>query len=81
MPGKQKKRSRQSQRGVGDYWDEMKHKYTLALTPSSVANLDAIASQLDISRSELVERIGRGIIGLKLDEDVELPYNSNARAH
>ena len=78
MPGKQKKRARQSQRGIGDYWDEMKHKYTLALTPSSVANLDAIAQQLEISRSELVEQIGRGIIGLKLDALVELPYKQTA---
>jgi len=81
MPGKQKKRARQSQKGVGDYWDEMKHRYNVALTPTSVANLDAIAQQLEISRSELVEQIGRGIIGLKLDKEVELPYNPNAQSH
>jgi hypothetical protein len=53
----------------------------MTLTPTSAANLDAIAQQLDISRSELVEQIGRGIIGLKLDKEVELPYNPNARTH
>jgi len=75
------KRNRQSLKNVPDYWDELKRTYSMTLTPTSAANLDAIAQQLEISRSELVEQIGRGIIGLKLDKEVELPYNPNGRAH
>lgn len=53
-----------SQRGQPEIYDELKTKQTLTLTPTSVKGLDKIAELLGISRSELVERIGRGIIPL-----------------
>jgi hypothetical protein len=31
------------------------------LTPTGVRGLDAVAAQMNLSRSELVERIGRGL--------------------
>jgi hypothetical protein len=37
------------------------------LTPTSINGLDTLATSLGMSRSELVERIGRGIIPIYLD--------------
>ncbi|MBD2255194.1 hypothetical protein H6G14_28655 [Nostoc parmelioides FACHB-3921] len=53
-----------SKRGQPEIYDELKTKQTLTLTPTAVKGLDKIAELLGISRSELVERIGRGIIPL-----------------
>lgn len=55
-----------SKRGQPESYDEVKTKQTLSLTPTAVKGLDQIAESLDISRSELVERIGRGIIPLSV---------------
>lgn len=63
----QRKKARKglkSERGQPESYDEVKTKQTLSLTPTAVQGLDKIAESLDISRSELVERIGRGIIPL-----------------
>jgi len=46
-------------KGVPELHDELKKRINLSLTPTAVEGLDAIAAELDISRSELVERIGR----------------------
>jgi metal-responsive CopG/Arc/MetJ family transcriptional regulator len=51
-------------KGEPAYWDEMKKRYTIALTPTAIKQLDELAKQRELSRSELVERIGRGIITL-----------------
>ena len=57
-----------STKGRGDYYDEPKKKQTFSLTPTAIEGLDKLAAPLDISRSELVERIGRGIIPLTIEE-------------
>lgn len=43
----------------------------MAITPTGIEELDAIASDLGVSRSELVERIGRGLISLNLNPGVK----------
>ncbi len=48
------------ERGTPMYYDEVKKKTQLILTPTAIASLDHFATQLNISRSEFVERIARG---------------------
>lgn len=43
----------------------MKTRITVSITPTAVNGIDAIADSLDISRSELLERIGRGMLQVK----------------
>lgn len=61
------KKGYKNQRGEPELYDELKKRITLAVTPTGVEGLDAIASSLGLSRSELVERIGRGMIALDLN--------------
>jgi len=42
-------------------WGEIKKDVTVSITPTALANLQEIAETLGISRSELVERLGRSI--------------------
>ena len=53
-----------SQRGQGEMYDEVKRPQTLSLTRTAVFGLDELARERGISRSELVEQVGRGIIPL-----------------
>jgi len=46
-------------RGVPEMYDELKTRVNFSLTPSAIKGLNALAEQ-QLSRSELVERIGRG---------------------
>jgi hypothetical protein len=65
----QRKKARKgikSKRGQGEMYDEVKAKQTLSLTPTAVKGLDKLAESLGISRSEVVEQIGRGIIPLAI---------------
>lgn len=48
-------------------WGELKTRVSVSLTPTALAGLDAIASDLQLSRSDLLERIGRGEIRLSTD--------------
>ena len=59
MPKGQKK-----SKGVPELYDEVKKRVNLSLTPSAIAGLDKLAEEFDLSRSELVEQIGRGSIPL-----------------
>jgi len=43
-------------------YPETKQKVTVGITPTGKNGLDAIAKRLGLSRSELVEQIGRGIL-------------------
>jgi metal-responsive CopG/Arc/MetJ family transcriptional regulator len=43
-------------------WEEAKKRVNMTLTPKAVTGLDTLAGKWKLSRSELVERIGRGII-------------------
>ena len=56
------KNKKKGTRGIPDIWDEVKKKVTMTLTPKAVTGLDALASEFKLSRSEFVERVGRGII-------------------
>jgi hypothetical protein len=60
--------------GVPEIWEEVKKRYNVALTPKAVAGLDDLAKQAGLSRSELVERIGRELIPVALDfEEEDIP--------
>ncbi|MEM9271565.1 MAG: hypothetical protein AAGA80_01195 [Cyanobacteria bacterium P01_F01_bin.143] len=59
MPKGQKKL-----KGVPDLHDEVKKRANLSLTPTAIAGLDKLSQELNLSRSELVEQIGRGLIPL-----------------
>lgn len=58
-----------SERGKGELYDEVKTKQTLSLTRTAVKGLDEMAEALNISRSELVERVGRKIIPLIIESN------------
>lgn len=53
-----------SLRGVPEMYDELKKPTTVALTPTAIAGLDEISKAMGISRSELVERLGRKTLEL-----------------
>lgn len=53
-----------SQRGQGEMYDEVKRSQTFSITPTAVSGLKELAQARGISTSELIERIGRGIISL-----------------
>ncbi len=59
MPKGQKK-----SKGVPELHDEVKKRVNLSLTPTAIAGLDKLAQEFNLSRSELVEQIGRGMIPL-----------------
>ncbi|MFM2315025.1 MAG: hypothetical protein RLZZ04_4301 [Cyanobacteriota bacterium] len=59
MPKGQKK-----SKGVPELHDEVKKRVNLSLTPTAIAGLDKLAEEFNLSRSELVEQIGRGNIPL-----------------
>jgi hypothetical protein len=51
-------------------YEEVKKSLTLAVTPTAVRGLDEQAKEFGISRSELVERIGRRLLIIfKVDEE------------
>lgn len=52
-------KGRKRVRGVPELHGELKTRVNLSLTPSGIAGLDTLAAERGISRSELVERIGR----------------------
>lgn len=54
--------------GIGDLYDEPKERTTLILTQTAKNFLDERADALGISRSELVERFARGLVGLPNQE-------------
>lgn len=56
-----------SMRGQPEMYDELKKIVTVSLTPTAVAGLDQYARDRSISRSELIERIGRQVIKLSSD--------------
>jgi len=51
-----------SMRGQPEVYDELKKIVSLSLTPTALTGLDEFSACLNISRSELVERIGRGLL-------------------
>jgi hypothetical protein len=49
-------------KGVGELYDETKVDTLLTLTPTARDNLDKQARELQVSRSEVVERFARGLL-------------------
>ncbi len=71
MPKKGQK-GQKSLKGQPELYDELKNRVAMSLTPTAVAGLDAVAKSMDLSRSELVEQIGRGLLSLSRPEAVTL---------
>lgn len=65
------KKGQKGQKDVPELYQEVKKRVNLALTPTGINGLDAIAYNLDISRSELVERIGRRLIRVETNSFTE----------
>lgn len=55
-------KGRKSTKGIGDLYESPKTRISLMVTEEGLEGLDKMASELGISRSELVERFGRGMI-------------------
>lgn len=53
------------------YKGEYKQRVTISLTQSGLAQLDELAKAYRLSRSELIERVGRGLIPLALPTNPE----------
>ncbi len=70
------KKGKKSRKGVGELYDETKVDTLLTLTPTARGNLDQVAKDLKISRSEVVERFARGV--LTLSESVVLSKEERA---
>lgn len=58
-----KKQMRKKGQAITEY-NELKTRITVSITPTAVNGIDAIANSLQISRSELMEQIGRGLLKL-----------------
>jgi hypothetical protein len=46
-------------------YSEVKTSVCLALTPTAIVKLDELAKSLQLSRSDFVERVARGLISIK----------------
>lgn len=58
------RKGHRSTRGQPDLHNELKKRVNIALTPTGIDGLDTLASEFGVSRSELVEQIGRNLIAL-----------------
>jgi hypothetical protein len=59
-----------SMKGVGEIYSEVKQAVSVGLTPTAKKGLDALAAKMNLSRSELVEQIGRGrLLVVKADSE------------
>jgi hypothetical protein len=59
-------------RGQPEVYDELKKIVSFSITPTAMTGLEQLSEQLNISRSELIERIGRGLLAiadLKIETD------------
>ncbi len=50
-----------SMRGQPEMYDEVKKNACFSITPTACEGIKQLSLQLDISRSEVIERIGRGL--------------------
>ena len=57
-------KGKKTSKGYPELYDEVKKRVNLSLTPTAIAGLDKLSEEFDLSRSELVEQIGRGMIPL-----------------
>lgn len=51
-------------------YGKKKSRVTLSLTETSVDGLDRLAEMFNLSRSEFVERIGRGVIPIAISPQI-----------
>lgn len=49
-------------RGQPEMYDERKKIVSVGITPTALAGLKQLSKELNISCSELIERIGRGLL-------------------
>ncbi len=52
-------------------YDELKSRINLSLTPTAIEGLDVLAAEREVSRSELIELVGRGKIALDQQQEGE----------
>jgi len=74
-------KGKKTSKGYPELYDEVKKRVNLSLTPTAIAGLDRLSQELNLSRSELVEQIGRGLIPLAeqkslSEEFIITPINS-----
>lgn len=69
VKSKKSKKPVKSMRGVPEMYDEIKKRFSICLTPIAHQKLTNLAQKKSLSLSELLERIGRGIIPLVSEED------------
>ncbi len=65
-------------KGEPAFYDEMKKRVGMTLTPTAIAGLDEHAAIWDVSKSELIEQIGRSIIPLPSPQEVKRLGESSA---
>jgi hypothetical protein len=53
-----------SRRGQPEHYSEIKKCVSIGITQTALFGLDELSQELAISRSEMIERIGRGLIKL-----------------
>jgi hypothetical protein len=64
-------------RGQPEYYDEIKKIASFSITPTAIEGLKKLSSDLNLSRSEMIERIGRGVlIVIELQTEVEEKSNN-----
>lgn len=56
-----------SMRDKPEYYDDLKGRVTISITPTAKDGFDALSSAREVSRSEFIERIGRQLIKLADD--------------
>ncbi len=64
-------------RGQPEIYDEIKKSVSFGITPTARLGLAQLSKQLKISRSEFIERIGRGLLTiaeLKTESDSSFDF-------
>jgi hypothetical protein len=59
---KPSRKGMKSMRGQPEVYDELKEIVSFSITPTARTGLALLSEQLSISKSELIERIGRGLL-------------------
>lgn len=74
----QRKKARaghKSLRGRPEMYSEVKKKKTFSLTPTASQKLDKLSAALDLSQSELIEQIAKGLIDFDSLKSFSLDLN------
>lgn len=73
------KQGRKCMRGEAKDYDEVKRRSAFTLTPTAKSGLEQLSSARLISMSELIERIGRGLIELVNGENMAHGRDENRK--